>query len=142
MNELFARLLLSVAVSTILMITFASRVAADTIRVVDGDTIEYRQERLLRAPVKHMCRLVGFDTPETRRAKCAKEKVLGKRATLRLRSLIDHADKIRVYYGKRRGKYGRLLCRLYINDVDVKEILISEGLAHEYSGRGKRAPWC
>jgi hypothetical protein len=49
------------------------------IEVVDGDTIRVGSETF---------RLVGFDAPETYRAKCPSERELGNRATFRLRQLV------------------------------------------------------
>lgn len=51
------------------------------IRVLDGDTI-----RIDGAKPDH--RLVGFNTPETRRAKSDQERELGGRATARLREIV------------------------------------------------------
>jgi hypothetical protein len=47
--------------------------------VIDGDTIRVAGETF---------RLVGFDTPETYRARCPAERELGHRATFRLHQLV------------------------------------------------------
>lgn len=57
----------------------ADPVAPAEIQVVDGGTIRVAGE---------IFRLVGFDAPETYRARCAGERELGNRATFRLRQLI------------------------------------------------------
>ena len=44
---------------------------------------------VIRSTLGVTYRLVGFDTPETFRAKCAAERVLGKRAAQRLEELVD-----------------------------------------------------
>jgi micrococcal nuclease len=82
--------------------------------VVDGDTI--------KSPAGVRYRLVGFDCPETFRAKCDEELALGLAAS-------------------RLDKYGRTLATLTVNGRDVGEVLISEGLARAYKGR-KRESWC
>jgi endonuclease YncB( thermonuclease family) len=49
------------------------------IDVADGDTIRVAGETF---------RLVGFDAPETYRAKCPSERELGNRSTFRLQQLV------------------------------------------------------
>ncbi len=58
-------------------------ITAAEIIIVDGDTIRVAGERV---------RLVGFDAPETRDARCAREKELGDQATKRLTRLVDFGD--------------------------------------------------
>jgi micrococcal nuclease len=101
--------------------------------VVDGDTIRDAQG------VSH--RLLGYDTPETFRAKCAAELKLGKQAQARLGQLIASGE-ARLLQSGRRDKYGRSLSTLTVGGRDVREILISEGLARPYDGRTKRGGWC
>jgi endonuclease YncB( thermonuclease family) len=108
------------------------RVSASDIHVIDGDTIAIGDDRY---------RLMGFDTPETYRSKCAAELALGKKATRRLKALIADASALELEVASRRDKYGRKLARAFVFDQDVGSILISEGLARKYSG-GKRMPWC
>jgi len=40
----------------------------------------------------------------------------------------------------RKDKYGRTLARVSVDDVDLGEALIKEGLARKWEG--KRGPWC
>lgn len=101
------------------------------IRVVDGDTIKI-------ADISY--RLVGFDTPEIRFADCDEEKKLGERAKTRLSQLINAATNIDIVSGSK-DKYGRTLGRLMLDQQNVGEILIREGLARQYDG-GRRASWC
>jgi endonuclease YncB( thermonuclease family) len=51
------------------------------ISVIDGDTIRVYQ-------MQPNVRLIGFDTPETRRAACDTERKLGSVATHRLREIV------------------------------------------------------
>ena len=55
-------------------------VGAANVRVIDGDTISFRGNTY---------RLVGYDTPETSKAKCDNERALGFQATARLQALIS-----------------------------------------------------
>lgn len=107
-------------------------IPAERIYVIDGDTIGVGEERY---------RLMGFDTPETKRAGCAEEQALGKQATRRLRALIDDARAVTLKVQPKRDRYNRYLAHAYVFDQNVADILISEGLARPYSG-GKRMPWC
>jgi endonuclease YncB( thermonuclease family) len=61
--------------------SFADPIASNQFTVTDGDTIRVIGER-------KGTRLVGFNAPETRNAKCARESELGKRATNRLKELV------------------------------------------------------
>lgn len=102
--------------------------------VYDGDTVE-----LLCGPENRRARLQGFDTPETRRPRCAAEAALGKRATARLRTLVK-AGRVEIF-PLGRDRYGRDLVRLTVEGRDVGEVLIAEGLARAYRG-GARGGWC
>ncbi|MBL4873393.1 MAG: thermonuclease family protein [Rhodobacteraceae bacterium] len=88
--------------------------------VVDGDTIWLKGEKI---------RLMGFDTPETTTAICGgdREKQLGYKATERLQELLTN-HKFTVH---RDGKdrYGRTLAIIRIDEVNVGDILVDEGLA-------------
>lgn len=102
------------------------------IYVVDGDTIDVVGARF---------RLVGFDTPETYRAKCDFERALGRAATARLRALIASGLVLDLVVLPGRDKYNRGLARLRVGGRDVGEVLISERLARRYDG-GRRSGWC
>ncbi|MDO5759376.1 MAG: hypothetical protein Q4P24_18470 [Rhodobacterales bacterium] len=67
---------------------FSEAVQGSKIYVVDGDTIKIGGESV---------RLVGFDTPETYRAKCEYELQLGNMATARLRELISGVKQVDLY---------------------------------------------
>ena len=107
------------------------------LQVVDGDTIKVDGTTY---------RLLGYDTPETRFAKCDAERRLGDLARLRLQGILsDYSWRIEPVETK--DKYGRVLAHLYVDveedvlELDVSEILIGEGYARPYDG-GRRASWC
>ena len=100
--------------------------------VVDGDTVRIADDTY---------RLLGLDTPETYRSQCAEELALGEQATRRLRKLLDDSETIFMAVEDRPDKYGRILAKLIIDDVDVASVLIGEGLARPYQG-GQRQSWC
>lgn len=106
--------------------------AADT-HVVDGDTIDAAGERW---------RLTGFDTPETRYARCAREWMLGMTAKRRLERMIAGAGRVEIAARNGKDKYQRRLGALLLDGEDAADILVREGLARPYSGRGKRESWC
>ena len=109
----------------------AEPIDAGRIRVIDGDTI-----RIDGARPDH--RLVGFNTPETRRAKSEAERELGGKATARLRAIVRAG---RLEYsevpcscrpgtaGTPRCNFGRKCGVLKANGDDVGAVLIREGLA-------------
>ncbi|MEM9128956.1 MAG: thermonuclease family protein [Pseudomonadota bacterium] len=102
--------------------------------VYDGDTVELkcRGESVT-------ARLQGFDAPETKSPGCAAEAELGQRTTERLRELVTQGPLTLETVGE--DKYGRLLARMTLQERDVADILIEDGLAVTYSG-GARINWC
>lgn len=103
--------------------------------VYDGDTVEMScGADVFRA------RLLGFDTPETRHARCDAEAAHGAKATQRLRVLVREAETVSMT-ARGEDRYGRRLVRLRLDGRDVGRQMISEGLAVAYSG-GARSDWC
>ena len=129
------------AVLTLAAVLAASPAAAEivplaTSRVVDGDTISF---------AGRSTRVIGLDTPETRRAKCPAEKAAGKAATEALRALL-RSGPINVEYAPTRDRYGRALAVVRVRGVDVAESMVEAGHARAYvCPRGrcpKREGWC
>ncbi len=113
----------------------AARVAPCRVtHVYDGDTVELRCGGESRK-----ARLTGFDTPETRDARCPGEAALGHRATARLRGLLAGRTVEAVPQGH--DRYGRDLVALSVNGRSVSGLMIAEGLAVPYAG-GTRIDWC
>ena len=104
-------------------------------RVVDGDTIEVVCRQGSAA-----VRLTGFDTPETFRPKCPQERMAGQRAKRALTGLLRNSKSAAIDY-KGTGKYGRVLGKMYVDDVPLEQTMVSRGLAVAYDG-GKRIDWC
>jgi endonuclease YncB( thermonuclease family) len=116
------------------------------VRVIDGDTVSFRGNTY---------RLVGFDTPETSRAKCDSERARGVQAAIRLQTLISSGDisleEVRCSCmpgtaGTRYCNFGRLCGILHRNGENVGDILIREGLARPFRCGEVRCPkrlgWC
>lgn len=73
-------------------------------------------------------RLLGINTPEVRGSERAKGLV----SRNRLRELIVGKDVIIATHKDKGGKYGRLLATIYLDGVDINQLLIDEGLAKPY----------
>lgn len=101
--------------------------------VVDGDTIWFEGRKI---------RLADINTPEISRPKCAAEKRLGDRATLRLQDLLNQGAFTLAPNpsGRQTDRYGRELRVLMRGGVSLGEMLVQEGLAERW--KGKRGSWC
>lgn len=142
---LFVALALAISVSQVV----AEPIDASRIRVIDGDTIRVDQKQ-------PDVRLVGFNAPETRRAKCAAERELGGRATARLRDLVRSSALDFQFVacscppgteGTQACNHGRKCGTLKADGRDVGAILIAEGLAVPFvcgatSCPATPRPWC
>lgn len=109
---------------------------AKVIRVLDGDTVDVLFQFPFDITVKKRVRLYGINTPETR-TRDKVEKAKGLKAKERLVQLLKEA-KMQCsvkYYGD--GKFGRPLGELFINGVNLNQVLVKEGHAVPYFG-GKR----
>jgi endonuclease YncB( thermonuclease family) len=125
----------------------AEPITPGELEVLDGDTI--------RAHRVTVVRLVGFDAPETYRARCESERAKGSEAARRLRMLVAGGGLdltlIRCSCpagteGTPRCNYGRRRRVLTVRGKDVAEIMIAEGLARKYvcgaTSCPQRQSWC
>lgn len=106
--------------------------------VVDGDTIAVQIEREIEK-----VRLIGIDTPESRRNDRAKLQAerskqdlkaiiqMGKQAKEALKTLLPKGTELRVEYDvRKRDKYGRLLAYVYKTDgTMINEEMLRLGYA-------------
>ena len=106
-------------------------------RVIDGDTVDMAcpGTGVFRA------RLIGYDTPETRGARCPAEAALGDAATARLRMLLAQAGRLDAR-AEGLDRYGRTRVALTLDGRDVGRTLIAEGLAVAYRRGEGRIDWC
>lgn len=121
-------LLLAAAVSP------ADDLAADVVKVVDGDTVHVK---IKSTGIKEKVRIIGLDTPElhhprkpvqyfAREAKVQAEKLL-KGKTIALK--FDQANAAKGH----RDRYGRLLAHVILPDGKYfAERMILDGFAHAY----------
>lgn len=91
------------------------------IRCIDGDTFAYGETTI---------RMLAIDTPETVKPNTPVQPY-GKEASNRTCSLLENAKSItfKQDVGNENDKYGRQLAWVYVDDVLLQEILVSEGLA-------------
>jgi endonuclease YncB( thermonuclease family) len=99
--------------------------------VVDGDTIWLHGVKI---------RIADIDAPETHDYRCASEKELGDRATVKLHELLESGPITLQPVGRDEDRYGRQLRIVLVNGTSVGDTLVNEGLARYY-GNGRR-PWC
>lgn len=127
----------------------AEPIASARVDVLDGDTIRVdgRQPDV---------RLVGFNAPETTRAKCSAERDLGSVADRRLRQLVAGGALDLQFVacscapgteGTQRCNYGRRCAILKAGGKDVGAVLIAERLAVPFQCGATRCPatprpWC
>ena len=75
-----------------------------------------------------LVRLLGIDAPEIRGSSIEE----GKKSRERLKDLILHKD-ITIETDKdRKGKYGRYLATVYLDDTNINQLMIKEGFAKHY----------
>jgi len=107
-------------------------------RVVDGDTIDCILD--LGFSVLHKCRvrLYGIDTPESR-TRDKDEKIRGKLAAKFLKESIDNGKNIvlRSKLKDSKGKYGRVLGEVVVDDININVAMIEKYLAVKYYGQSK-----
>ena len=109
------------------------------LRVVDGDTIDADIDLGFDISLTKRVRLSGVDTPESRTTDL-KEKALGLEVKEWLKKKLDGKKNIliKTELPDSTEKYGRILGRLYVDDVCLNDRMISEGYAWTYDGGTKK----
>jgi len=107
---------------------------AKIINVVDGDTVDAIIDLGFGVSFNTRLRLAGIDTMETNDKDAAK-KALGLKAKERVKELLTNKDVTLQSF--KEDKYGRYLAEIYVNDIQVNQSLINEGLAVPYFGGTK-----
>jgi micrococcal nuclease len=129
---------------TIILLLASSNAYAyewEILRVVDGDTLEIKNECFPKE-LKLSVRVLGIDTPEKgSRAKCDKEAKLAEKASKFTKQFIGK-NKTATFRNIKWDKYGgRLLADVEINGKSLSDELIKNGLARSYDGK-KKGSWC
>lgn len=106
----------------------ANIVLARVIRIIDGDTIEVD----LGEGNKKTVRYIGIDTPETvdprKDVQC-----FGREASAKNQELVGNGIVGLEKDVSETDRYGRLLRYVYMGDLFINQILVSEGYAHASS---------
>jgi micrococcal nuclease len=118
----------------------AGPVAADVIRVIDGDTLALRARIWIGLDVTVSARIRGIDTPELN-GQCDREKTMAAAARDRLAGVVA-GGKVRLRRIENDKYAGRVLADIVTDDgADLREAMLASGLARPYDGGG-RDPWC
>ena len=112
----------------------------NVVEVIDGDTIDIKHSDYFYNNPR--IRLYGINTPESRGAKCPKEKELGLLAKEFVKKTISDAGGV-ITLGKiDKDKYGRILTNVYVNNIDLTSLLLKNGHGIPYFGGKKTNIWC
>ena len=108
------------------------------IKIVDGDTIDVMLDLGFDIMYKSRVRLFGIDTPESR-TRDKVEKKYGLMSKKFLQDELKSASKlsIKTYKGEETGKFGRILCDVFVDGKSVNMKMVKEGHAVQYYGQNK-----
>jgi len=97
-------------------------------RIIDGDTVEMTVDLGFGLSFFIKTRLYGIDAWEV----TGDEKPKGILAEKFLKEALDGAENITVEVPeKERGKYGRVLVTIYVDEVNLNKLLVKHGHAEE-----------
>ena len=107
-------------------------------RVVDGDTVDVVLDLGFDISYSTRVRLYGIDTPESR-TRDLDEKARGKMAGTFLKEAIEDGEKVVVQTKLKdsKGKYGRVLGSIVVDDLDINQAMVAQNLAVKYFGQSK-----
>ena len=108
------------------------------IKIVDGDTIDVMLDLGFDIMYKSRVRLFGIDTPESR-TRDKVEKKYGLMSKKFLQDELKNAKKISIktYKGEETGKFGRILGEIFVDGININELMCKKGHAVEYHGQSK-----
>ncbi len=119
----------------------AENFKAKYLKNYDGDTITVNLNCDIPLFCKKMSiRVNGIDTPEIK-GNCIKEKRLAKKTKFFVARQLKSHRKIDLRNCKK-GKYFRLVCDVYYNDILLSQKLLNQNLAVKYDGGKKNKNWC
>ena len=119
---------------------YGSVIVTKVISVYDGDTFRVNIDSLSPIVGKNIpVRLEGVDTPEIN-GKCQYENDLAILARDFVRDKLFNAKEIKLNEIQR-GKYFRVVAKVFIDGVSLEKELLENDLAYRYNG-GKKSSWC
>lgn len=90
------------------------------VKVVDGDTMDIEFDLGFNVKIKERVRIIGINTPEVY-GKHASE--IGKEFKKFAQSLLENQEVYVKTYKDRKGKYGRYLAEIYLDNINYIEYL-------------------
>ena len=110
---------------------------ATLVRVIDGDTIDVDIDLGFSVWLnKQRIRLAGIDTPESR-TRNKDEKVRGLMSKKYLVDALSEGQVVIKTHRDKKGKFGRVLGEMYVNDNNINLRMVDEYLAVKYEGQNK-----
>lgn len=101
-------------------------------KIYDGDTITLIMDLGFSISTKQTFRLLNVDTPEVRGAERPEGLIARDWLRERLNTAMEEKGIIIKTYKDSRGKYGRYLCEVFVDGVNINIQLLAEGLAEVY----------
>ena len=105
-------------------------------RVVDGDTVDVIIDLGFDIAYASRVRLYGIDTPESR-TRDKDEKARGLISKDFLKSWLDKGSVVIRTRKDKKGKFGRILGEMVVDDININELMIEEHHAVKYHGQSK-----
>lgn len=118
---------------------------ARIVDVYDGDTFYacfYYKDEI----IKMKCRAFGYDSPEMKpplnHFNRDEVKAMALQAKERFMQLVNFEEPghLVTLDCKEFDKYGRLLCEVFVDDVNINEVMVKEGQGKPYFGGSKDTP--
>ena len=111
---------------------------ASLVKVIDGDTVDAIIDLGFKVSIRERIRLWKIDAPEIR-SKNNNEKTLGKLAKKRLKELLSKKKGKFKLISHGFGKFGRCLGEIYVNNRNINNLLLKEGLVKKYGDQSDDA---
>ena len=106
-------------------------------RVVDGDTVDVVIDLGFDIHYSSRVRLYGIDTPESR-TRNKDEKVRGIMSKEYLIDALSEGQVVIKTHRDKKGKFGRVLGEMYVEDTNINLTMVEECLAVKYEGQSKK----
>lgn len=107
-------------------------------KIIDGDTFDCILDLGFDVLLEARVRMAGIDTPESR-TRDKVEKQFGLASKNFLKEQFKHATTIviKTELDNEKGKFGRVLGTVYLDGVNINEVMCQEGYAVAYFGQNK-----